>query len=370
MALRIQLRGTRPGYGRLALLGWDASTENLEIAIQRNSDGGHLAQNQQWQSTEYWHGLEIVEDDQGRLSAELGPDIIDAMIAASGVQFKLFVRSADAAGSSVVQTIGRLLGSEAGNGSSDIEKSPIAAVDVSQNRPSEEGEAMEQTGDFSANQHTEDLDQADGQPLKTVEKNSGARRLLAVVLSLLLLAGAAWGLWFFLRQPDQHEAPVSKKQKPDTSVVATIEGGVAQASRAEGAGNPRVLRFLRSSPTPTLIYARAAGWEQEGDCDAAMITYRIAAEAEAESAFKFAQRYDPDRFARGGCIAKANSDAAAYWYEKPASSGNPEAQRRLGELLIEKHASGPLYHTARNWLQKAADQGDRRAEAILDAKQK
>lgn len=369
MALRIQLRGTRPGYGRLALLGWDGSTENLEIAIQSNSDGGHLAHNQQWQSTEYWHGLESVENDQGHLSAELGPDIIDAIIAASGVQFKLFVRSADTADSSVLRTIGRLLGSEAGSGSSDIVETPLTAVDASQN-PQSGGEALEQKADFPANQYTDDLDQADGQTLRTIKHNTGAHRLRAAVLILVLLAGAAWELWFFLREPDQQKALVSKKPKAEAPVVATIEAGFTPAPPAEPAGNARVLRFLQGSPTATLIYARAAGWEQEGDCDAAMIAYRKAAEAEAESAFKLAQRYDPDRFVRGGCIAQANSEAAAYWYEKPASSGNPEAQSRLGVLLIEKHTSGPRYQTARKWLQKAADQGDRRAQAILKAKQK
>jgi len=371
MTLRIELHGIRPGYGRLELLGWEAATENLEIAIQRNSDGSHLAHDQQWQSTEYWHAPERVSDDQGRLNLELGPDIIDAIVIASGVQFKLFVRSGDVMDSGILRTVGRFLGSEAGHDSADSQEASAEAIDAPNKRHSAANEALEQTADVSANQLADDRDQGDdGQARETIERDAGAHRVWAAVAILLLLVGVAWSAWFFLVASEQQKLPVSKTSTPKAAVVTTAVGGFHPTVPVEAGGNDRVLRFFQGSPTPTLIYARAAGWEQEGDCDAAMIAYRKAAQAEAASAFKFAQRYDPDRFLRGGCIAEAKAETAAFWYEKAASSGNPAAQRRLGELLIENHPSGPLYQSARQWLQKAADQGDRRARSILKAKQK
>lgn len=185
MTLRVALHGIRPGYGRLELLGWDAATENLEIAIQRNSDGGHLAHDQQWQSTEYWHAPERVSDDQGRLNLELGPDIIDAVVIASGVQFKLFVRSGDVIDSGILRTVGRFLGSEAGQDSADSQEVSAEAVDAPHKRHATANEAVEQTADVSANQVANDRDQGDdGQALETIEGDAGTRRVWAAVAIL------------------------------------------------------------------------------------------------------------------------------------------------------------------------------------------
>jgi TPR repeat protein len=111
---------------------------------------------------------------------------------------------------------------------------------------------------------------------------------------------------------------------------------------------------------------RAADWEREGDCEAAMIVYQLAAQSDSEAAGRYARRYDPDTFEPSGCISAADAETAAYWYEAAAKAGDVNAQRQLGKILVEKYPSGVMRDQGESWLKRAAQAGDEQARALID----
>lgn len=113
------------------------------------------------------------------------------------------------------------------------------------------------------------------------------------------------------------------------------------------------------------MLTQAGEWKQRGDCEAAMIVFASAARVDATAALQLARHYDPEHFSADPCIAAPDAETAAYWYERPARAGDPLAQRRLGQILTRRQASGPLFEQGVAWLKRAAAAGDPEAEAAL-----
>ena len=133
-------------------------------------------------------------------------------------------------------------------------------------------------------------------------------------------------------------------------------------------GRPRAQAYLGADerPAPQEMFDQAAAWEREGDCEAAMIVYQMAAQSDTDLAARYARRYDPDSFKASSCISGADAETAAYWYEDPAAAGDVEAQRQLGKILVGKYSSGVLRDQGESWLRRAAQSGDRDAQTLIE----
>ena len=112
MALKLQLTGERPGYGRLLLENLAAEGE-LQFSFQRSSDRYFLGTGQQWQATAHWHSVGSVEADSGGCSCQLGPDIIDGLLPSSNDAILLSVQGGGISDKGMLRTASSLLGSSA-----------------------------------------------------------------------------------------------------------------------------------------------------------------------------------------------------------------------------------------------------------------
>jgi hypothetical protein len=324
-------------------------------------------------------GVESTDDE---LSVPAGPEIVDPVAAASNMALRVLVRMDGAEESGVLRIRGHLLGSPAARDRDaselrlDLAPEPDPELDLDLELPSEQREDLSQPD-------------ADGH---------GSRGLLAGLLSLVLVCAAGIGAWQlgwldqWISSEISHTGPVTPARNlpnKDAAAGSHLEPGATQDAPsppppgvpAQGAGEigtsadaatkPPVRgvqlarAFLAGNPEPQAIHGEAERQEQAGDCDAAMVLYNRAAQADTRLALALARRFDPQGFDGRGCIETPDAINASVLYEEPAASGDPAAQRRLGQLLIEREASGPLFEDGIRWLSRAAQAGDQEAKELL-----
>jgi TPR repeat protein len=123
---------------------------------------------------------------------------------------------------------------------------------------------------------------------------------------------------------------------------------------------------LGSSPSNQDILKVAEAAAAAGHCDAARRLFvHVAQGGDAQAALAYARRFDPQAKVDKQCTGD-DPDTAAYWYRIPAEAGNVEAQRRLGMLLLQLHASGIEHDEGLKYLRQAAAAGDAEAKAALE----
>jgi hypothetical protein len=383
MTPSVRLETTGPGQGIFRIAGIEAPGGTLELAIQRNLDDKYLGDGRVWQATPHWRWLPGVETDGGELTVAVGPEIIDPVAAASTTALRVFVRAGGETISGVLRTRGHLLGSPAAL-PPDAHAEPRAA------------EAPEPALEL-------DLELLAEPPDPVPEPVSSRRRLRGPFSALLLFVGLicalgilAWQLgWLdsWLGSAPAETAQVGRTDKgqetearldsgvPRTAVGTATREEASEAAVASGHAPPSpdapaapVLTgvelargLLEGNPDPSVLYAEAERREKSADCDAAMVLYNRAAEADPALALALARRYDPDGFRGGPCIGSADALTAAVWYEAAADAGDPPAQRRLGQLLVERETSGPVFEAGVAWLRKAARAGDPKARDLLSS---
>jgi hypothetical protein len=158
---------------------------------------------------------------------------------------------------------------------------------------------------------------------------------IAAIPLALLVALVIWWLWPDGREPDNGTSPQTIVR--DRAYIADL---------------------LEGDPPAAELFSEAEEADAEGDCDAAVLLYREAAKGDAALASRLGAKYDPEGFVASRCITLASSSSAQVWYETAAEAGDPAAQRRLGELMLEDGAQGVIRQQAIQWLRRAADGGD------------
>lgn len=356
MGLKLQLTSERPGYGRIQIRNLSADGE-LQFSFQRSSDRHFLGAGQQWQPTVHWHAVGGAEAADGECSALLGPEIIDGLLQSSSDNMLVSVRGGGVSDQGVMRIPGRLLGSDAAGATPQT-----AAVTTTD---SEIGAPGGETGE----EETVDEPQVRPPP-PPPPPPVPSRRWLWVLLAVLVLLAALAAAWYF-GLLGLHGLPGSGDSVKESEVGPDADSAGDGAISAESApalkGRPRAQAYLvgEQHPAPQAMFDQATDWESEGDCEAAMIVYQLAAQSDADTAARYARRYDPDTFETSGCIGTADAETAAYWYEGPAKAGDVEAQRQLGKILVEKYASGVLRDQGETWLTRAAQAGDKEALALV-----
>ncbi|MCB1924872.1 MAG: hypothetical protein KDJ27_14215 [Gammaproteobacteria bacterium] len=360
MALKIELKGTAPGCAELSITGGGSDAGPVEISIQRNQDEHYLSLGNAWQATPYWHVISSVDPKPDGMVASVGPEIVDALVACSGMMFFVGVRSGAVNGQQVMKTSGRLLGSGAAGGGA-----PAAAPPPPPPPPPTPPESDPDP------QPVPEPDPVPAPPPPVPPAAPGRSKLPLLIIGVLLLlalaAAAAWYLGLFGGAPDATaEAPAEPPPAPVVSVPEPAPQAAAPA-QPELKGRARAQAYLRGDPMPAPgdMLTTAVEWEKGGDCEASIIVLNTAAGMDAAASLALAQRYDPATVDSSGCVSTADAETAIYWYERPADQGDLTAQSRLGLLLTERNTSGPLFDRGMQYLRDAAKAGDADAKARL-----
>jgi len=405
MTLKALLISDQPGHGVVHIAGLaPAPAAEVEIALQRSLDEKYLGQNRQWQTTPHWHCAERVERGPDALRLWLGPEIIDSVVAASNMPLRLWTRIDEVEDFGVLRIKGRLLGSSAAATPAPAPEPPseptphseevarLAAIEADMRRQEQEELARRHAEDQRREQARRER-QAEAQRQQAAQRRARLVRLLLVLLLVLLLGVGIAGWWFgwFERwweptadsveipppvptepvEPTEplEPPPVTAPPPPPPVLEPEPEPTPPPASTSTPlGGRAGVQTYLQDEPAPSpqAMFEKAQEQEQLQDCEAAMLLYGFAANADPDLALALAQRYDPDMSQTSGCIGTSDPETAAYWYENPAKAGNTVAQRQLGKILTaDPNATAAIYEYGLDWLQKAAAAGDAEAQALL-----
>lgn len=350
MPLKLALESAGPGRGLLHVEGLVEPAESVSLAIQRNN-GRYLGPDGDWQPTPYWHPQFSVAPGAKGLRIELGPLLMDGIIALHGAPLMLSLRIDGLEDRGVVRVRGTLVGSDAAALEPEEPTRILRRIDTGLEPPPALATSPEREGAAVTS----------AAPGSDAQASPAPRRLRWLVLLglalILLLAGAAAAWYFDLPQRFfTDDGPASEPQEPPGGLTDTSEPGSSFALSPESAltGLQFVVEYLADDPSPNAILAEAEARAQAGDCDAALLLYSRAAQADPALGVSVARLFDVETYRPGGCIDAANEDTALEYYRSAAEAGQPEAMRRAGEILTARATSGPLYEEGAEWLRRAA----------------
>lgn len=375
MALKIDLYPAGPGAARLLIAGTRPPPERVTLALQRN-DGRYLGTQGQWQVTAHWHPLFTAETAPEGLKLTLGQDLVDSIVGVGGSPLRVVVRLDETEDSGTLRIHGALIGSPAAalyGRPAGAGQSADAGQDASQHAGFGRGAPGASSAD--ADDLSLDLDDSDAPSQAPVKRRTLWSWLaLGALLLLAVIGGGAWWLgWIgggFIQHPDAPpvlDAALDPSAEPEDAAQSATPSEPLSVPETEQpvTGIALALRFLAEGPTPQVIYTRAEQLESAGDCPAAYALYSEAANTDAALAARLARRYDPLTHSAGPCIAAPDIPYAIVYFSDAAEAGDPEVQRRLGQLMAERESSGPTREAGLNWLRKAAAAGDAEAMRLL-----
>ncbi len=350
MPLKLLLESAGPGRGLLHIEGSSEPTESVNLAIQRN-DGRFLGQDGHWQPTPFWHPQFSAEPGADGLRIELGPSLMDGIIAMHGAPLMLSLRIDGREDRGVVRVRGSLIGSDAAAPEPSRVTGGRAQTSADAEQPTDRTMSLDI-----------DLDAEAGKTPQESKQHADLRWLavLGAVMVLLLAVGAA--LWYFdipqrlISDKEIELVPVGQETaaREETDAPETEQqSAFATSPESTLTGLQFVVEYLAEGPSADAMLAEAEARSEAGDCDAALILYSRAAETEPALGVPVARLYDPPTYAEGGCIDAANEDSALEYYRSAAEAGVAEAMRRTGEILTARAASGPVHEEGAQWLRRA-----------------
>lgn len=356
--LRLELKASSagPGCAILSVTGWKQDSSNIELSVQRNQDSRFLDGNGDWTTNPVWHRVDMQDETDGTLSAEVGPWLVDPLVTNSTGTYMFELRNASHKDKGVLRIMGQILSSKAaGNSLSQEERvqppsaptpapvvtappapEPEPPAPVQIETPNDDVTVVVATTPEPTPPPPEPVPEpepptqihASVAPAPTPiapEKNRSKIGLWLGLLALLLIAaaGAAWYLGLFGSGDSQ-------------PVTASSEAGPCD-QRNMGGGDDLafVQACLKSSPTSEQILAVITAAKENKHCNIAQRLYAYKAQGgDARIALAYAREYDPDTFKAGGCIERADAETAAYWYEIVVNQqpDNAEARARLEAL--------------------------------------
>jgi len=350
MPLKLFLESAGPGRGLLHVEGSSEPVESVSLAIQRNN-GRYLGLDGDWQPAPYWHPQFGAEPDPRGLRIELGPTLMNGIIAMHGAPLMLSLRIDGEEDRGVVRVRGTLVGSDAAAPGPEEPTRILGRTDQPLSQP-----AVEQS---------ESVPGADAQDSPEHRRSGWPLPLLLTVALVLLLAAAA--VWYF-DMPGRFLAGVASGTGSATAPNEPSDGladvlpehpsapasTFAPSPESALTGLQFVVEYLTDEPSAAAMLAEAESRSEAGDCDAALLLYARAAEHDPALSLPVARLFDSETYADGGCIDAANEATALEYYRSAAEAGLPAAMRRAGEILTARATSGPLHEEGVEWLRRAA----------------
>ncbi|NKD55035.1 MULTISPECIES: tetratricopeptide repeat protein [unclassified Haematospirillum] len=325
-----------PGYSVLKISGFPAGNGRLQIL--RNQGRDFLTSGGVWQAEQCWHDVHF--DNTGR--AFLGPLITDCLaVLPPNARIQL---TAEASG----------IVARGVQGVTGLYPSHAAVVDA----PAPHAEPL------SESIVVEPVVLPDPVPDIPVEEpppvsgsGSSLARFLFPAVLVLALCVVVGGFWYW----NETRAPF------DPFVPPSAQDAEHRAAPEDVKTREDLATFLGRSPSADATVALADDLMRREKADLAMLAYRYAARSgDPGASLALGRFYDPETHQPGSSpIEKPDAETAAYWYEPAALSGNTEAQRRLGQILLALDPNGYGRTKGLEWLRKAAASGDDVAKSVL-----
>jgi len=324
----LPLSENTPGQGWLRISGWTGASEGLEYSLQSSQSRDFLHPGKQWTNVAHWFQLSELEPAEGAdaLQAQIGPELIDPLLAASGsANFRITLNNPGQGQSeaSMVRLDKQLLTSIAWTGVKALEPTPPPApqaVHVPEPAPVVEAPATPDPVPAPA-----PVAEAATAPAK---KN---RWLLPLLLIVLLALGA--GVWWFMQQskPAVIDEPTPSKTPTPTPQTqpCTLESMQSQAQLAF------VQSCLQKAPDSAALLEVINVAKANKHCEVAQRLYANRAQnGDIQIATAYAHEYDPKYHQASECFKEPEAATAAYWYETILGFDptNADAKQRFEEL--------------------------------------
>lgn len=344
MKLRFSLQALEPaapGRARLYVRDLDEELDlgEYSIAIQRSQNSYYLHSAQSWDASLRWLPQAGWTEHEEGIAVLLGPDIVDSLLAnaSDAYQITLADASGQELGRSPVKLDKAILPSTAGGNAQAMELTmPVAAVEAPVPAPEPEPvvEAPPAVVEPAPEPVKVDVPAPPVQapaPVVAPAKKGGMGKWIALLVLLLIAAGAA-GYWFYSQSAkDSPAAPEAPETKP--AVVET--DNCSMDKLADRPGLQFVQECVKESKTSEQWLAVIEEAKKAEQCDVAQRLYVNKAQSgDVKIAMAYAREYDPKDHQAHACFSKPNPATAAYWYETVLLSepDNAQAKARFQEL--------------------------------------
>ena len=314
-----------PGYARLVLKAWKGAANNVLISVLRNQDSLYLDSTGQWVSGEVFLTLPTLEQMEDTPSVQIGPQIIDALLANRQAAYRITIKDDATRDVGVLMMPPGLLSSQAGGENLLLDHTrtleeiapvsespaPLPPVETPEPEPQPEPEPEPPVTD----------------PAPAPAK-SRLWLWLAIAAAIVVLLGAA--AWWFLRTP---ETPVTAAPTP-VPAPAQTSGPCGDDLMSKGSELEFVKGCLHSQPGSEQLLQVIDKAKASKRCDIAQRLYAYKAQSgDLNLAMRYAQEYDPKTAQANGCFSP-DAQTAIYWYEVIVNQDpqRSEAKARLAEL--------------------------------------
>lgn len=368
MAIRASVQSLPdPGHAILRIGELDAAPQGLALSIQRQQGPDNHLGDDGWRRTEAWLQPAHVERKGQVLEFHLGPEICDRLAGIATLRLRVREPDIGVVATTVVAWPAMLT-------SGAVDPSSLNLDDTIQLRRKRAASPPEPEPEPAPVFQFEPPPAPPPPPPRPELRASRAFDpeppppsgrtgwLIAAVVAVLLVGG---GYYVYTNHiaPPPADGPVAAAPTTPAPTAPTTSVTPPKKSVREVVGE-----FFATKPAPEAMLAKARDYAKAGDTAAAFLVFRRAAESgSAPAQLELATFYDPlVSPSKGGFTP--DGARAAEWYERAALAGLPEAQRRLGLLLVKGGAGlGADPGRAKSWLQQAAAQNDAEAKKALDA---
>jgi hypothetical protein len=345
----------RPGYALLKISGWKHSSELTELSILRSQDDKYLSAEGQWEPVAVWHSLaNMVAVENDVIAADVPPAFVDPIISAPNNSYRVTLKSGDETETRTMKITHGIFASSAagsspesseyGNGlilGAAVTDSGIDADSVQE--PELEAESAEKSESVETQIANEDVAKQDEEtpPPVTIDpviqsepegKSFFVRHKwkLVTLVILLILAAALALAWYFKLLPGIGDGGGSKDSGDKSTIVSDPPKQLTDLELLQ--------QFMRSNPDTEQILAQAEAWRESKHCDAMLrlMVHTAHKSNDSRIALEYAKLHDPSYFKGGECIEEADPETAQYWYQKAAEEGNSEAVALLEKLNATK----------------------------------
>ncbi|MBD1226676.1 hypothetical protein [Xenorhabdus griffiniae] len=322
-----------PGYAILRIEDWQGATEGIKVSVQRNQDRCFVDERGQWISNEVWLMLPELQEVDGAVEAQIGPALVDALLAERQVAYRVTAKDCDG-----LQNIGVL--KIADGVLSSLAKGDYVPTDkereLSDNVSSTQETAVLPDETSPVETQNTVLPKSEAQSLSFNEKDNipspvppvSAKRSnknLLIALAVLLIVVVAGAFWWWLKP----------QAKPEPVIASASETApCAGENMTKGSGLDFVKSCLRSQPSSQQVLEIINQAKEAKQCDIAQRLYAYKAQSgDTNIALRYAQEYDPKTATKKGCFV-ADAQTAIYWYEILVNQDpqNRKAKARLEEL--------------------------------------
>ncbi len=364
------LEPNHPGYGQLAIIGWQGEGEGLSIDIQRNQDEYFLQDDGEWRSNAFRFHLPALQSNDNSHVATVDHKIVDPLLESTHATNMVRLYGPD--GSQVGQArlrIGKgLMPSGASGSAPELESS--AALNTPQPVPPSTPEPTIEPAQLATEASSAEPGpppehpEPPPEPPASAPSPRGKRGLWLLLMVLVAVAILAAAAWFALNmrdtdQPSQESSnSVEEASEPEAEPLATEEeaselsneyapeppaqdremttASPCSLQRMGEMGELEFVQFCTNSDHPASDMLEVISSARDNNhCSIARRLYaHQALNGDIASALAYARELDPSQHSPSACFPAPDAETAIFWYETALGldPDNHEANQRLEAL--------------------------------------